>query len=100
MTDVGFRVEEGVQQGAVLSGWLYSLGQNSAMQNHRMRAEAVGGGVTVVLDDNTTIALKEDIFILSKQLAKDLVTVGLELQPHKSKCYIDEQHRDNRWNEL
>jgi hypothetical protein len=33
-------------------------------------------------------------------LAKDLATVRLELQPHKSKCYIDEQHRDDRWNEL
>jgi hypothetical protein len=66
MTDAGFRVEEGVQQGAAPSGWLYSLGQNSAIQNHRTRAEAVGGGVTVVLDDNTTIAPKEDIFILSK----------------------------------
>jgi hypothetical protein len=83
MTDTGFRVEEGAQQGAVPSIWLYSLGQNSAMQNHRMSAEAVGGGVTVVLDDNTTIAPKEDIFILGEQLAEDLTTVGLELQLQK-----------------
>jgi hypothetical protein len=41
------------------------------MQNHRMRTEAAGGGVTIVLDNNTTIAPKEDIFTLSKQLAKD-----------------------------
>jgi hypothetical protein len=70
------------------------------MQNHRTRTKAAGGGVTIVLDDNTTIAPKEDIFTLSKQLAEDLVTVGLKLQPHKSKRYIDEQHRDNRWKEL
>jgi hypothetical protein len=70
------------------------------MQNHRARTEAVGGGVTIVLDDKTTIASKEDIFTLSKQLAKDLATVGLELQPHKYKCYIDKQHSDDRWNKL
>ncbi len=85
MTDAEFRVEEGVQQGAVPSGWLYLLGQNNAMQNHRKRTEAVGGRVTIVLDDNTTIAPKEDIFTLSKLLAKDLVTVRLKLQPYKSK---------------
>jgi hypothetical protein len=100
MTDAGFRVKEGVQQGAVPSRWLYSLGQNSAMQNHRTRTEAVRGGVIIVLNNNTTIATKEDIFTLSKQLAKDLATVRLKLQPHKSKCYIDKQHRDDRWNKL
>ena len=57
MTDAGFQVEEGVHQGAVPSGYLYSLGaQNRAMQNHRERVEAEGGGVTVILDDNTTLA--------------------------------------------
>jgi hypothetical protein len=43
---------------------------------------------------------RKDIFTLSEQLAEDLATVGLKLQPHKSKCYIDEWHRDYRWNEL
>jgi hypothetical protein len=100
MSDAGFRVKEGVQQGAVPSSWLYSLGQNSAMQNLRTRTEAVGGGVTIVLDNNTTIVPKVDIFTFSKQLAKDLATVGLNLKPHKSKCYIDKHHRDVRWNKL
>ncbi len=100
MTDAGFRVKEGVQQEAVPSSWLYSLGQNNATQNHRKRPEAVGRGVTIVLNDNTTITPNEDIFTLSKQLAKDLATVGLKLQPHTSKCYIGKGHRDDRWNKL
>ncbi len=60
MTDAGIRVKEGVQQGAVPSGWPYSLVQNNAMQNHRKRTEAVREGVTIVLDNDTTIAPKED----------------------------------------
>jgi hypothetical protein len=90
MTDAGFRVKEGVHQGAIPSGRLYLLGQNNAMQNHRKRIEAVGGGVAVVLDDNMTIAPREEIFTLNKQVAKDLATVGLDLQPRKSNCYINE----------
>ncbi len=97
-TDAGFRVEEGVQQGAVPSVWLYSPGQNNAKQNHRTRTEAVRGGVSIVLDDNTTIAPKKGIFTLIKWLFKDLATVGLNLQLHKFKCYIDERQRDDRWN--
>ena len=100
MTSAGFRVEEGVHQGAVPSGYLYSLGQNRAMQNHRERVEAEGGGVSVILDDNTTLAPREVIFTLTKQLADDLALVGLELQPAKSKAYITEHLRDARWDEL
>ena len=72
MTDAEFKVEEGVHQGAVPSGYLYSLAQNRAMQNHRDRVEAEGGGVSVILDDNTTLAPTEVIFTLTKQLADDL----------------------------
>jgi len=93
MTDAGFKVEEGVHQGAVPSGYLYTLGQNRAMQNHCERVEAEGGGVTVILDDNTTLALREVIFTLAKQLAEDLALVGLELQPAKSKAFITEHLR-------
>ena len=100
MIDAGFQVEEGVHQGAVPSGYLYSLAQNRAMQNHRERVEAEGGGVTVILDDNTTLAPREVIFTLAKQLADDLALVGLELQPAKSKTYITEHLRDERWDEL
>ena len=99
MTDAGFKVEEGVHQGAVPSGYLYTLGQNRAMQNHCERVEAEGGGVTVILDDNTT-APREVIFTLAKQLAEDLALVGLELQPAKSKAFITEHLRDERWDEL
>ena len=101
MTDAGFQVEEGVHQGAVPSGYLYSLAQNCAMQNHRERVEAEGGGVTVIFDDNTTLAPREVIFTLAKQLAEDLALVlGLELQPAKSKTFITEHLQDERWDEL
>ena len=100
MIDANFRVEEGVHQDAVPSGWLCSLGQNHAMQSHRARVEAIGGGVTVILDNNTTIAPKEVIFDMTRQLAEDLSLVGLELQPHKSTCYINDNLRDKTWDIL
>ena len=46
--------------------------------------------MTVILDDNTTLAPREVIFTLAKQLADNLALVGLELQPEKSKTYITE----------
>jgi hypothetical protein len=100
MTDANFRVEEGVHQGAVPSGWSYSLGQNHAMQSHRARVEAIGGGVTVILDDNTTIAPREVLFNMTRQLAEDLSLVAVELQPHKSTCYINDNLRDETWDIL
>ena len=72
MQDLKSRKESIKELSQVPSGYLYTLGQNRAMQNHCERVEAEGGGVTVILDDNTTLAPREVIFTLAKQLAEDL----------------------------
>ena len=54
----------------------------------------------MILDDNTTLAPREVIFTLAKQLAEDIALVGLELQPAKSKAFIPKSPRDERWDEI
>ena len=47
-----FQMEEGFQQGAVESGWLFLLGVNPAFQRcNRLLAEH-GGALTVIINDN------------------------------------------------
>ena len=47
-----FKMEEGVQQGAMESGWLLLCGVNSAFQRcNRLLAEH-GGALTVIINDN------------------------------------------------
>ena len=92
-----FRMEEGVQQGAVESGWLFSLGANPAFQRcNRMLAEH-GGALTAIIDDNYINGPPAQAFEANRMLAEDLKEVGLELQPAKSKCHIDAAHRDDEW---
>ena len=47
-----FRCCEGTQQGAVESGWDFSLLCNKAFQRLNNRLKADGGGATAIIDDN------------------------------------------------
>ena len=92
-----FKCEEGVHQGAIESGWFFSLACNKAFQKLNTRLAAVGGGVMAIINDNYTMGLPEHIFPASRAFASDLAEVGLELQPAKSKCYIKEEFRNAAW---
>ena len=89
MTTAPFKCSEGQHQGAIESSWLFSLAVNDAFQRHNARLAEHGGAMMAIMDDNYTIGNKEIIFNLMKLLKDDLAIVGLELQPNKSKCYID-----------
>ena len=61
---------------------------------------AVGGAATAIIDDNYAMGPPSIIFLSNEQLKTNLAIIGLELQPAKSCCYIDDAHRDLEWHRL
>ena len=93
-------MEEGVQQGAVESGWLLLLGINPAFQRcNRFLAEH-GGTLTAIIDDNYISDPPAQAFEANRRLTEDLKEVGLDLQPAKSKCHLDAIHRDDKCDQM
>ena len=100
LTIAPFRVAEGTHQGAVESGWLFSLAVNPTFKMcDRMVAEH-GGGLVAIMDDNYITGPPAQAFEANKHLMAELKGAGLELQPKKSKCYIDAAHRDDEWDRM
>ena len=95
-----FRVAEGTHQGAVESGWLFSLAVNPAFKRADREMAEQGGGVTAIIDDNYITGPPALVFEANKQLAEDLKEAGLELQPRKSKCYIGREFRNEEWDRM
>ena len=81
-----FRVAEGTHQGAVESGWLFSLAVNSAFKRCNRRVAEHGGGLVAIIDDNYITGPPAQAFEANKHLMADLKETGLELQPKKPKC--------------
>ena len=89
-----FRCAEGVHQGAIKSGWFFSIDVNSAFQNLHTTLADCKGGVSAIIDVNYIMGPKEHIFAANQDFAEDLLKAGLEIQPAKSECYIAEPFRD------
>jgi hypothetical protein len=53
-----------------------------------------------IIDNNSFIGPKEEIFMAYKGFAVDLTDAGLEFQPGKSACYISEEFRTTKWDSL
>jgi len=54
-----------------------------------------------IIDDNYVLGPLEVIFLANHDaFAEDLKEVGLKLQPTKSKFYVDEAHRNEKWDRL
>ena len=79
-----FRMDEGVHQGSVESGWLFSHGVNKLFQRCNRFLVEHGGGMVVIIDDNYINGPPVQAFEANIMLA-DLTEVGLKLQPAKSK---------------
>ena len=72
LTQAPFRCEEGVHQGAVESGWLFSLACNTAFQNLNATLKEVGGRAMRIIDDNYSLGPPAVIFQANKTLTKEL----------------------------
>jgi len=70
---------------------------NDAFTNFNCRLRDVGGRVTAIIDDNYGIGPPSELFAANTQFAIELATVGLEAQPSKAECYIDEAYRNADW---
>ena len=95
-----FRCEEGGHQGAVETSFMFSLTVDTAFKAYARRLAEVGGGISAIIDDSYAFGPPRELFAANNQFAIDIAKVGLESQPSKSKCYIDEAHRDEEWNTL
>ena len=95
-----FRCEEGGHQGAVETGFLFSLAIHIALKKFNDSLASVGGGVTAIMDDTYAMGPPRELFAANAQFAIDLAEVGLESQPAKAKCYIEETHRNTEWHAL
>ena len=93
LVEAPFKCEEGMHQGAVESGCFFSLDCNKAFQTLRTKLQDCGGGGTAIIDDNYTLGPTEAIFTAHQQFGVGIREVGLQLQPKKSQCYIDEEFR-------
>ena len=82
-----------MHQGAVESGWFFSLGYNKAFQLLQTKLQDCGGRVTAIIDENYTLGPPEVILAAHQQFDVNITEVGLQLQPTKSQCYIDEDFR-------
>jgi hypothetical protein len=101
LTNAPFRIDEGVQQGAVESSWFFAkIACNKAFQNLNNRLDPFGGGVMAIIDDNYIICPKEKIFEACKGFAADLTNPGLKFQPGKLACYIAEEFCNTEWDSL
>jgi hypothetical protein len=80
-----FRIDEGVQQGAIEHSWFFA---------------SFGGGVMAIINYNYIIGPKKEILEACKGFAADLTDVGLEFQPEKLAYYIAEEFRTTEWDSL
>jgi hypothetical protein len=62
LTNTPFRIDEGVQQGAIKISWFFAIACNKAFQNLNNRLAPFGGGVMAIINDNYIIGPKEEIF--------------------------------------
>ena len=92
-----FRYEEGGHQGAVETGFMFALACDKAFKAFNRRLADVGGAVTAIMDENYAVRPPPELFAANAQFAIDLAEVGLEAQPAKAKCYINEAHRNEDW---
>ena len=94
-----FKIEEGVQQSAVESGWIFLLGVSPAFHRcNRLLAEH-GGALPAIINNNYTSGPPYQAVEANRMLTEDLKEVGLTLQPAKSKCHIDTAHREDKWDQ-
>lgn len=83
-----FQVSEGVHQGTVESGWIFSLGVKKPFQRCNRTLTEQGGGMTAIINDNYTVGPPEIAFAANRTLAEELKEVGLKMKNSKSKCHI------------
>jgi hypothetical protein len=100
LTKAPFRIDKGVQQGAVESSWFFAIACNKVPQNLNNKLTPIGGGVMAMINDNYIIGPKEAIFEACKGFSAGLTDVGLEFQPEKSACYIAEEFCTAEWDSL
>jgi hypothetical protein len=104
LTNVPFRIDEGVQQGAVESSWFFAIACNKVFQNLNNKLTSFGGGVKAYIDSNYIIGPKEVIFEACNRFAADLTDVGLKFQPGRSVCYISGEfcttEQDSLWGDI
>jgi hypothetical protein len=77
LTHVLFRIDEGIQQGAVESSWFFAITCNRAFQNLNNKLTPFRGGIMAIVDNNYIIGPKEEIFEACKGFAADLTNLGL-----------------------
>ena len=100
LTTAPFRMDKGFHQGAVNSGWLFSLCFNKPFQRCNRGLADHGGGMMAIVDDNYLSGPPVQAFEAMKGLEVDLQEVGLKLNAEKSKCYITDAHRDAAWERM
>ena len=83
------RMDEGVHQGAVEMGWLFSMGVNRPFQQCNRNIVKYCGGMSAKVDDNYLREYPGKDFEPNMILRESVSVVGRELQLDKSKCYID-----------
>ena len=64
--------DEGVHQGAVESGWFFSLTCNTAFQSLNNTLTTNGGTVMAIIDDNYLLGNMNHIFASNKTFAEEL----------------------------
>lgn len=67
-----FRIEEGVQQGAVESLYAFSLSVNKPYKRAKARLAEGGGGITAIVDDHYMLARPPLAFSVLESLKADL----------------------------
>ena len=88
LTAAPFRSEEGLQQGAVPSGYLFTLGCNKAYQRANRDLNMVGGAMFAIIDDHYLQGPPRSLLEVNTNLALDLAEVGLTVRNDKSQAYV------------
>ncbi len=84
LTNLPFRIDEGIQQGAAERSWFFAIACNKAFKNLNNKLTSFGGSVMAIIDDNYIIGPKEEIFEACKGFAADHTDVRLKFQLKKS----------------
>jgi hypothetical protein len=99
LTNAPFRIDDGVQQGAVESSWFFEIVSNKAFQKLHNWLKPFGGRVMAIIDDNYIIGPYEEIFQAYKGFVVDLTKVGLKFQPGFA-CYTAKEFCTAEWDSL
>ena len=91
---------EEVHQGAVKSSWFFAINMERAFKYLHQFLAPRGVGVMAIINDNYVMGPPAVIFPTNDPFAENLKKVGLQLWPAKSKCFVNEAHRDDRWDRL